>query len=139
MKNILVVGPIAGVVLGIVSAISSYIFGPYFRILEAPGGWEIWDLSLIRLFALAAISLGVIWGTIMGAIYARFYDRVPGKGILKGLYFGLLIWLIKDIMAGSYLALTMLEIPSAIILIINGFFMWSAYGLMLGYLYKPTK
>jgi hypothetical protein len=139
MKNILVVGPIAGVVLGTVSLVTSYIFGLHFRILEAPGGLEIWDPSLVRLFALATLSLGVIWGTIMGVIYAKFYDRVPGKGILKGLYFGLIIWLIKDIMAGSYLALTMLEIPSAIILLINGFFMWPAYGLVLGFLYKPTK
>jgi len=84
MKNPLIAGAIAGVVMGIVSVIGSYIFGLYFRIIDAPGGWEIWDYTLLRLFALTSLSLGVIWGTILGAIYARIYDRVPGRGILKG-------------------------------------------------------
>jgi len=44
--------------------------------------------------------------------------------------------LIKDIIAGSYLALTMLEASSAIILILLGFFMWIAYGPVLGALYE---
>jgi len=61
---------------------------------------------------------------------------------VKGLYFGLLIWLIKDIAASSYVVLVLVDIPSAITralaidLVLFGFFMWIAYGLVLGYLYK---
>jgi hypothetical protein len=73
---------------------------------------------------------------IGGAAFSYLYSLIPGKDAVKGLYFGLSIWVIKDVAAGSYLALTMMEVNSAILLIIPGFFMWVVYGPVLGYLYK---
>lgn len=138
MKNILVVGAIAGAVAGIVAFIFSYLLGNI-GIFEPPGGLEIWDFSLLMLSTVALTSLGLIWGIVFSIIYARFYDRVPAKGAIKGLYFGLIIWLIKDIAAGSFVAFIGLGTEIAIRLISVGFFMWIAYGLVLGYLYKPPK
>lgn len=82
------------------------------------------------------IVLGIIFGTVFGAIYSRFHDLIPGKGISKGLYFGLMIWFIKDIAAGAYTALTMGQVATGIGLIVVGFFMWIAYGPVLAALYK---
>jgi len=133
-------GIFAGAIAGIVTGIVSFALGPMLAqigIIEPLGGtWEIWDTSFYVTFALAFISLALIWGTIFGLIYSRYYDSTPGKGILKGLFFGLMIWLIKDVAAGSYVALMWVEISISAALIINGFFMWIAYGLVLGYLYK---
>jgi hypothetical protein len=139
MKSGILVGAIAGVAAGIVAVACSYIFAISIGIFEPPGGSKIWDISLIRLFAVAHFSLDMIWSIIFGAVYAMLYGSIPGKGVVKGLYFGLLIWMIKDIAAGSYTALIALEIDWAFALILIGFFMWIAYGLVLGYLYKPTK
>jgi len=135
MKSGITVGFIAGIVIGIVHAAYGFALA-YIGIIEPPGGWGVWDASLMRLFTLAVLSLGVIWGTIFGAIYAQIIDRVPGTGVLKGLYFGLIVWLIKDVAAGSYIALILMEVNSAISLILVGFLMWMIYGLILGILYK---
>ena len=89
--------------------------------------------------SLALLSLSVIWGTFFGAIYGRLFDNIPGKGVMKGLIYGLLVWIAKDVAAGSYVALIFLEISISINLILIGFPMWIIYGLVLGYLYKPPK
>jgi hypothetical protein len=56
--------------------------------------------------------------------------------MLKGLSYGLLIWLIKDIAAGSYTALIGIGVTWGIGLILVGFFVWIAYGPVLAILYK---
>jgi hypothetical protein len=85
---------------------------------------------------LASISLGVIWGVIFGVVYSILYNSIPGKGVLKGLCYGILIWLIKDIAAGSYIALIGIGTNYALALILVGFFMWIVYGFILGHFYK---
>jgi hypothetical protein len=52
----------------------------------------------------ANVSLGFIWSIIFGLLYSKYYESTPGKGTMKGLYFGLIIWTVKDIAAGSYTA-----------------------------------
>ncbi|WP_455369056.1 hypothetical protein [[Eubacterium] cellulosolvens] len=136
MKSGIFAGAISGVVMGIVGSIVGYFFTG-FRLIEPIGGFEIWnDPSIQILLVLAEISLGLIWGSIFGAIYAYAYKIIPGKGVIKGLYFGLIIWLIKDIAGGSYTALILMQIQTALLLIIYGFVMWIVYGLLLGYLVK---
>jgi hypothetical protein len=136
-------GILAGAIAGIVAGIVNFALGPMLaqiEIIEILGGtWEIWDPSFYVTFALAFISLALIWGTIFGLIYSRYYDSTPGRGVLKGLFFGLMIWFIKDVAAGSYVALIFVAINISTTLILVGFFMWVVYGLVLGYLYKPPK
>ena len=140
LKNVILAGAIAGAIMDIVAVVLVYIFTSI-GIIEPPGGLE-GVLALTGLFAVAHLSVDLIWGIIFGMIYAFFYDLIPSKGAVKGLYFGLLIWLIKDIAASSYAVLVLVDIPSAITralaidLVLFGFFMWIAYGLVLGYLYK---
>ena len=134
MKNAILAGAIAGAVSVISFLAGGYVMGEM-GVFEPPGGMEIWTPSMFMMLALAHLSLDVIWGVIFGLLFASLYGWIPGKGVLKGLYYGLLIWVIKDVCAGSYLALTIMEVNSAIMLII-GFFMWIVYGPVLGYLYK---
>jgi len=135
MKSAVFAGAIAGIVCGIVETIMAPILVDLLKILEAPGGQEIWDLPMIMLALLASISLGLIWGSIFAMIYNLIYGVIPGRGVMKGLRFGLMIWLVKDIAAASYLA-TWLQIPLAKAFILYGSFMWIAYGLVLGALYR---
>ena len=139
MKNAILAGAIAGAVADIAFitgvSVMTLIFGNI-GLFEPPGGPEIWDLSMFILLGVATLSLNIFWGMIAGAAYAFLYSLIPGKGAVKGLYFGLSIWVIKDVAAGSYLALTIMEVNSAIMLIVGGFFMWIVYGPVLGYLYK---
>lgn len=138
MKNSILTGAIAGSIMGIVNFALGFMLS-YIGVTEPLGGvWEV-ARALAVLIALALLSLSVIWGTFFGVIYGRLFDNIPGKGVLKGLIYGLLVWIAKDVAAGSYVALIFLEISISINLILIGFPMWIIYGLVLGYLYKPTK
>lgn len=136
MKSGIFAGAIAGVIMGILTVIIGFTSVFYIGIIQPTYDIETWTISLTMLLTLAQISLGLIWGIIFGVIYTLVYDIIPRKGVTKGLLFGLLIWLIKDIAAGSYAALMLMQTKVAINLIYYGFFMWTIYGLILGYLYK---
>jgi len=135
MKRGIFTGAIAGIVMGI-SVVPISIISAFIGTIEPVVSEQIWTTSMYLLVALAHISLGLIWGSIFGLIYSRYYDSTPGKGVLKGLYFGLIIWLIKDVASGSYSILILQQAQTAKFLIYYGFFMWIIYGLVLGYLYK---
>ena len=139
MKNAILAGAIAGAVADI-PVIASVFVLLNMGVFQPPvGSTEMWN-SMIMLLGVAHLALDIFWGMIGGVAYSYLYNMIPGKGVVKGLCFGVSIWVIKDVAAGSYLALTMLVVNSAIILIIGGFVMWIAYGLVLGYLYrKPSE
>jgi uncharacterized RDD family membrane protein YckC len=128
MKNVILAGTIAGLISGIINAIIGYMYYSMRLIEFTPG-------SLIELSVSMAV-LTVIFGVIFSLIYARFYSLIPSEGVKKGIYFGLMIWLIKDIAAGSYVAFVARNIGIGIDLIIGGLYMWVMYGLVIGYLYK---
>ena len=135
MKSGLTAGFIAGLLSGIFSAIITYLglsiglYGVKTSIINA---------------AVAMLLLTIFFGTLFGLLYERIYGSIPYEGVKKGLFFGLMIWVIKDITAGSYLvfvtSLKLIDyIAAATDLIVVGIYMWTIYGLVLGYLYKPTK
>ena len=131
MKNIFLAGAIAGLVGGIVSSFL-VVVGTMFGLYGSLAGRG----SPINA-AIVSIILTVIFGvTVWGLMYSRFYDLIPGKGLKKGLIFGLMIWLVKDIVAGGYIGLAMQEMSVAVSLIVVGFYCVVTYGLVLGLLYK---
>ncbi len=136
MKNAILAGAIAGAVADIPVIASVYVLANMGAIQPPVGTMEIWTPSMFMLLGVAHLALDIFWGMIAGAAYSYLYNMIPSKGVVKGLIFGFSIWVIKDVAAGSYLALTMMQVNSAIILIIGGFVMWIVYGLLLGYLYK---
>lgn len=124
MKNAVAAEGVAGVVGAVVGVITAFVtrsIGP-----SAP-----FPIPMMYGVAFMIVPGIIIFGAVFGAIYSRFHDLIPGKGISKGLYFGLMIWFIKDIGAGAYTALTMEQAASGIGLIVVGFFMWIAYGQVL--------
>lgn len=130
MKSGLVAGAVAGVVSGIISVVVGFIgsesvLGLYSTV---PGSIESIIISMI--------VLTIIFGAIFGVLYSKFYDAVPLEGALKGLSFGLIIWLVKDIASAAYIGIVDRIIEVAIGLVFIGFFMWIVYGLVLGTLYK---
>ena len=84
---------------------------------------------------ISRIVLHTVWGAIFGAIYPKFYDVVPGKGIMKGLCFGLLLFLISSVRAATFLA-AYTFVPLATSWVFVGFFQFASYGIVLGALYK---
>ncbi|MFC1505837.1 hypothetical protein ACFLQ6_02080 [Thermoproteota archaeon] len=48
------------------------------------------------------IFINLIWSIIFGAIFARVYNVVPGKRIMKGLCYGLIIYLLDTFQTSMY-------------------------------------
>lgn len=137
-------GAIAGFIAGIVCLIFYYIGG---TIGLFPIGAENIQLAIIRFVAtrilgipltetLAVITIivTIIFGIIFGVLYSKLYGSIPGQDIKKGLYFGLIIWLIQGLAGGIYVAI-MGGVRFATELIFLGFFMWIVYGAVIGKLY----
>jgi hypothetical protein len=136
LKNYIIAGLIAGFVSGIVWFIF-HISGLWDLFLVPP----FFDPVDIQTLALIDIIQGSIWGIIFGAFYALFYDYIPAKGIKKGLYYGLIIWIIiffRSTVIKTIHAYVFKQhiIPEAIA---SFFAICIAYGLLIGYLYKPKK
>jgi len=139
MKSGLTAGFIAGIITGLMSTVF-LVVGRYmglYGILHPPKIGELF------IFSMGWIIITIIATIALGFIYEKFYDSIPGKGIMKGLYFGLLVWLIKDVIAGTYTIYSGIMISgliewvaAGINLFVIGIYMWPIYGLVLGYLYK---
>jgi hypothetical protein len=124
-------GLVAGFVAGIVAIINALIIlsmissRSYFALTPPPNA-PILGITTIE------ITLGLIWGIGLGVIYAKFHDRIPGKGAKKGLVYGLLLFFL-------------FSFRTAILVANTGFYRealgWVSmihpivFGLMLGILY----
>ncbi|WP_455369828.1 hypothetical protein [[Eubacterium] cellulosolvens] len=93
IKNNPMAGLIAGFFGGIVVAVLTYTIS----IVGVPYLWY-WPtyplITSIRNVVLIEIILMIVWGVILEMIFVIFYAKLPGKGIMKGFYFGLLISLL---------------------------------------------
>jgi len=125
-------GVVAGAGAGVVGGIVGLVFGV---IGSQMGLYRLSPLPITYLVSTAMVLI-VIFGAIFGAIYVKFYDAIPGKGVSKGLYFGLMIWLINSIAPGAHLGIHSMEFNIAIRLVFVYFFVWISYGPVLGVLYK---
>ena len=122
----LIAGFVAGVVAIFFQNIAFMISFPYALIFTSPTN-----------FALVHILMGVIWGGIFGIIYSKGYGLIPGEGLSKSFFFGMLVFLITNFRDASYyLPYWPLYNPLTFSWIFIGVFMWIAYGLVLGFLYE---
>ena len=125
-------GVVAGAIAGLAGGISGVVLG---------GGLGS-TLGLIPSSPIPVMEWTIYWiiitlifGTIFGFIYEKLYDSIPGKGIMKGLSAGFMIWLIKDVATAAYLGAERANV-SIIAILWVGFFIWIVYGLVIGKLYK---
>ena len=128
MKSGLSAGAVAGIIAGIVGVI--YVSITIAAGLEPPRAQWYWIIS--------QIVFNLIWGAIFGVLYQRFHDAIPSKGVVKGFYFGLLIWLIHGLYVSTFL-LSMVPVLNAFATswAIGGFIVRAiAYGPVLGAIYK---
>jgi hypothetical protein len=135
MKSSIISGLIAGFLAGIVGFVTSIIWisnlGLVYVVSSNPNP-SITDLATIEL------GHSIIWGIIFGILYSKFYKSIPGTGISKGINFSIIIWLISHIRALLFWSGYGFVFESIIV----GFFkilQMIVFGLILGYLYKPTK
>jgi len=125
-------GVVAGAIGGVVASIVAVLIIALGSLFEEPVSTPVPVEQLIVTF----FVITIVFGAIFGAIYQKLYDPIPGTGIRKGVYFGLMVYLIKDIAIAPYLAFIDMQTQLAIDYVILGIIMWIPYGAVLGALYK---
>jgi hypothetical protein len=89
------------------------------------------------------IGLQGIFGGIFGIMYSTFYNGIPGKVIVKGLVFGLIIFLLGNFAYGTWhllLGLSGNEIHLGWgINYFEGFPLFLAYGIAIGPIYERLR
>jgi len=128
MKSGVVAGAIGGLVGSIVALLIVALESLFVGLEPTPVPVE---QIIVTFFVIT-----IIFGAIFGAIYQKLHDPIPGTGISKGVYFGLMVYLIKDIAIAPYLAFIDMQTQLAIDYVFIGIFMWIPYGAVLGALYK---
>ncbi|WP_455277424.1 hypothetical protein [[Eubacterium] cellulosolvens] len=137
-------GAIAGIADGIAASIA-LIVSPLIGLQIAGAPIELTlDFWISQAGAHGTINL--IWGIVFGVIFARVYNLIPGKGFMKGLYYGFIIFVItrtNDAYALGFglSSSSLFAIRTGLWSMFVGFFSTGiALGLVLGLLYrKPVK
>jgi len=109
-----------------------YIGHPAIKPLEAFGGLDNWVL-LSFLFGSVLISIWIV-------LYLIFYKSIPGKGAIKGLVFGLILWLIKSIPeALDQWLIFVYPVNRIIIQLLHGVISLSIFGVVLATVFNTFK
>jgi hypothetical protein len=136
MKKGMSIGTFAGFASGLLATALTVISVDF---LDLPYTYSTASFIPILNVTLNEIVLGMIWGVIFSIFYSILYDSIPGKDISKGLFYGMIIFLISCV---RHISLAMLYgfILFGIEATFIGLFTFLIYGLVLGLLYrKPTK
>lgn len=138
------VGFLAGAIAGIVSAFVNLLVGAALLSIGIIGITE--SFTTVEEFPFPAsyilvglIGIGIVTGIICGAIYSKLYESIPGKALSKGVCYGVIIWIIKDIGAAMYMILPWGAYYLASAFIACGLPLWLVYGAVLGTIYEKIK
>jgi len=137
----IIVGAIAGIIGGIMA------FALQFMNINIMGMSYYWYqfmaqvrpvTSIINLAAIE-IVLMTVWGAVFSALFVLFYVRVPGRGIMKGLCFGLILCLLCVVRTFSWgIPYAAIRNTLAMSIVIYSL-MFITYGLVLGALYRKPS
>lgn len=98
MDSSLKIGAVSGLIAGLVAGILMILVANIaFNI-----GINYWDLDPTPITPLTSIAMieivnNILWGILLGIIFSRIYDLIPGRAVSKGLLFGLVYYAIFSI------------------------------------------
>jgi hypothetical protein len=138
-------GVVAGVIYGVIAAILSYIsilslkdtvISSIQNSLPANSSItaeQVYQIAVMVAPVVAVIG-GIIIGLLLGAIYGWAVERIPGGSfVIKGLFFGLVFWLIFSVLLGAgNLQYGLVDYLSGLA---TGIVPALVFGTILGYLY----
>ncbi|MBN2097190.1 MAG: hypothetical protein JW714_01795 [Candidatus Omnitrophica bacterium] len=128
---------LAGIIVGVLNAVWGFLTcGKFFNWVYALEPTFVWKTIEEIPFVLANIS-GMIFAILLALVYALVHKGLPGTGIIKGLCFGLFVWLVGTLPGVFSLALFSRINQTVIIYwIISGLIVNLWQGLVLAAIYK---
>lgn len=129
---------IGGIFIGLLLLVSGVISG-FFSITVFKLPIFVSDSTLWRqeFSPYLSISLDIIYGIILAGLFNLLYMSIPGKAIMKGISFGLIVWFFKTVMAMGAIRV-MFNVSDKILLYwtFSGLLEMLMIGAVLGIFYK---
>jgi hypothetical protein len=102
-RRILIVGTAAGLAMGLALLITGGVaaFFIYGRQMAPAGKFAAGQMNALY-FLWTKLLIGWFFGLLFTFIYARVYAGLPARGVLRGLTFALVLWLLISLWAISH-------------------------------------
>jgi hypothetical protein len=137
-----------GAIAGFIGGVLAFFFDTFYVYIGLyppadPGYFT--DISLILGVFGTHVFIHLIYGVFFGAVFAKAYNIIPKKGIVKGFYYGLILFFISAFQITTWyvtIGLAFNDVFSwiwGIVFTIFDIFVLPAYGLVLGWLYKKPS
>jgi hypothetical protein len=132
----------SGLIAGIIGGIALFLYVIITQHLSQLPDFTSLDFWLN--YFIYQIGLQGIFGGIFGIMYSKFYNGIPGKSIVKGLVFGLIIFLLGNFAYGTLHLWIGLSAANESHLAwgidyFEGFPLFLAYGIALGPIYERLR
>ena len=127
---------LASVVVGILQSVWGWLTcGWLFNWVYTLEPTSIWKLPEEMPFVLMAIT-GFLFAFLLAFVYALIYKGLPGKGVVKGLSFGLVVWLVGALPGNFSLVMVTIMAPGVVLYwIINSLVASLWQGLIIAAIY----
>ena len=141
MKSGIHPGAIAGFIGGVIAYFFA-VFLPYIGLYPPGDPGYLTDINYMMSQFGTHVFIHLFWGVIFGAVFAKAYNIVPKKGIVKGFYYGLFIFFISAVQIATYFLAygftfnNIFWIQGGLSYVIFDIVVYPVYGVVLGHLYK---
>jgi hypothetical protein len=141
LKKIFMAGTISGISMGIFlfiggAILSRIIYGPQFA---PPGKFKPEQINPFY-FIWTKLLIGWFFGLLFTYIYELLPLQIKINGILRGLKYGFVFWLVLSLWNISHpLVYGSLNVPDQIFWILYQLVGFMAFGVTLGYIYKKRS
>lgn len=126
-----------GLISGIIGGLVLLILG--FVLMSIAGTQEWYNTTFPQMMTIAGmwaiLASAILMGLFMGLVYSVINEAVPGKGIKKGINYGIIVWLL----AGVMWPIMMIGFAPAymwIVELISGFIAYSITGAVIAVIYE---
>lgn len=137
IKKVVFTGITVGIASNIYGLITCRWLFNWVYLIDLPNTWKTPMLSGDTSWLISMGILRILISIITTLGYALLYKGIPFKGIKKGMFYGLLIWLVALLPSRILLYLSM-NISASIIIywILNEIVSYMLLGAIIGILYK---
>jgi hypothetical protein len=126
-------GLIAGIIAGILIIIFQYL------LMMVPGYSEWYMITFPQMMTITGMITGptssLIMGIIIGLIYATINNAIPKKGLMKGISYGIMIWLLSGLM-WPIMMMSFAPVYMWMIELIGGLIIYLIVGAVISFVYE---
>ena len=125
---------IVGFIFGMVTC--GWLFSWVYT-LEPTNVWKVTtDEDFAAAFPLMLIGSFVL-NIILAGVYALVYKGIPGEGVMRGLWYGVIVWLV-GVLPGMFSTYTFMTVAATVVVywLVQGLIAHLIYGAIIAAIYK---